>query len=136
MENTNKMTERRENLKKTSKTVKELMEAGKIKATNLNNALLESYNGKKKNQVWLTLELWQTAGYSVRKGETAQMIWGKKQESTNKETGEAYSYFQIVFVFNNTQVERSSHNFKEPELAKTDTEQSLVPETVGEDLPF
>jgi len=113
MENTNKMTERRENLKKTSKAVKELMEAGKIKATNLNDALLESYNGKKKSQVWLTMELWQSAGYSVRKGETAQMIWGKKQESTNKETGEPYSYFQIVFVFNNSQVERSSWNFKE-----------------------
>jgi len=107
------MTERRENLKKTSKAVKELMEAGKIKATNLNDALLESYNGKKKSQVWLTMELWQSAGYSVRKGETAQMIWGKKQESTNKETGEPYSYFQIVFVFNNSQVERSSWNFKE-----------------------
>ncbi len=107
------MTERRENLKKTSKAVKELMEAGKIKATNLNDALLESYNRKKKNQVWLTMELWQAAGYSVRKGETAQMIWGKKQESTNKETGEPYSYFQIVFVFNNSQVERSSWNFKE-----------------------
>jgi len=106
-----KMTERRENLKQTSNTVKELMEAGKIKATNLNYALLESYNGKKKNQVWLTLELWQTAGYSVRKGETAQMIWGKKQESTNKETGETYSYFQILFVFNNTQVERTVRNF-------------------------
>ena len=119
MENTNKMTERREKLKKTSKAVKELMEAGKIKATNLNDALLESYNGRKKSQVWLTLELWQAAGYSVRKGETAQMIWGKKQESTNKETGETYSYFQILFVFNNAQVERSSRNFKEnpvPEL--------------------
>ena len=136
MENTNKMTERRENLKKTSKTVKELMEAGKIKATNLNDALLESYNGKKKNQVWLTLELWQAAGYSVRKGETAQMIWGKKQESTNKETGEPYSYFQILFVFNNTQVEKTVRNFKEPATDKTETDQALVPETVCEDLPF
>ena len=79
MENTNKMTERRENLKKTSNTVKELMEAGKIKATNLNDALLESYSGKKKNQVWLTLELWQAAVYSLRKGETAQMIWERNR---------------------------------------------------------
>jgi len=135
MENTNKMTERRENLKKISNDVKKLMEAGKIKATNLNDALLESYNGKKKNQVWLTLELWQAAGYSVRKGETAQMIWGKKQESTNKETGEAYSYFQIVFVFNNTQVERTSRNFKENPVPE-----SQVPEmadaAVSADLPF
>ena len=126
MENTNKMTERRENLKKTSNTVKELMEAGKIKATNLNDALLESYNGKKKNQVWLTLELWQAAGYSVRKGETAQMIWGKKQESTNKETGETYSYFQIVFVFNNTQVERTVRNFKESVPESTESATSLA----------
>jgi len=86
--------------------------------------------------VWLTLELWQAAGYSVRKGETAQMIWGKKQESTNKETGEPYSYFQIVFVFNNAQVERTVRNFKEPATDKTETDQALVPETVGEDLPF
>jgi hypothetical protein len=138
MENTNKMTERKENLKKTSKTVKELMEAGKIKATNLNDALLESYNGKKKNQVWLTLELWQTAGYSVRKSETAQMIWGKKVDKTN-ETGEAFCYFPILFVFSNSQVDRTMKNFNS-EAVKAET----LPETnppvsepeTGDDLPF
>jgi antirestriction protein ArdC len=139
MENTNKMTERRENLKKTSSTVKELMEAGKIKAANLNDALLESYNGKKKNQVWLTLELWQAAGYSVRKGETAQMIWGKKQESTNKETGETYSYFQIVFVFNNTQVDRNVRNFNS-EAGKSKSHPEITLPVSGpvtdEALPF
>jgi hypothetical protein len=138
MENTNKMTEQRENLKKTSKTVKELMEAGKIKATNLNDALLESYNVKKKNHVWLTLEQWQTAGYSVRRGETAQMIWGKKIDKTI-EAGEAFFYFPILFVFSNSQVDRTVKNFNS-ESVKSET----VPETIppvskpatGEDLPF
>jgi len=46
------------------------------------------------------------------------------------------SHFQIVFVFNNTQVERSVRNFKEPATDKTETDQALVPETVGEHLPF
>jgi hypothetical protein len=138
MENTNKMTERRENLKKTSNTVKELMEAGKIKATNLNDALLESYNGKKKNQVWLPLELWQAAGYSVRKGETAQMIWGKKVDKAN-EAGESFSYFPILYVFSSSQVDRTARNFKS-EAGKSET----LPETnppvsepaTGDDLPF
>lgn len=63
------------------------------------------------------------------------MIWGKKQESTNKETGESYSYFQILFVFNNTQVERSVRNFKEKEI-ETDQNGNIIPEDLGEDLPF
>ena len=136
MENKNKYSERKEHLRKISNEVAELQKSGRIKTANLNDALLEFYSGKKKNQVWMTLEQWQSAGYSVRKGETAQMIWGKKQESTNKETGETYSYFQIVFVFNNTQVERTVRNFKEPATDKIETDQALVPETVGEDLPF
>jgi antirestriction protein ArdC len=84
----------------------------------------------------MTLEQLQTAGYSVRKGETAQMIWGKKQESTNKETGQTSSYFQIVFVFNNNQVERSVRNFKEPATDKTETDTVFAPETVDENRPF
>ena len=54
----------------------------------------------------------------------------------NKESGETDSYFQIVFVFNNTQVERTVRNFKEPATDKTETAEAIVPETVGEDLPF
>jgi antirestriction protein ArdC len=134
MENTNKMTERRENLKKTSNTVKELMEAGKIKATNLNDALLESYNGKKKNQVWLTLELWQAAGYSVRKGETAQMIWGMKVIKTS-ESNEEYSYYPVAYVFNNTQVDRSSRNFKENPVPESRVP-VMADANVTADLPF
>ena len=136
MENkTNKMAERRENLKKTSNEVKSLMEAGKLKSSNINDGLLEHYNGKAKNRVWMTLEQWQTAGYQVRKGESAQMIWGKKEESTNKETNEAYSYFQISFVFNNTQVDRQVRNFKETVPAGEESETAPSPEN-SEDMPF
>lgn len=136
MENkTNKMAERRENLKKTSNTVKELMAAGKLKATNINDGLLEHYSGKAKNRVYMTLEQWQAAGYQVRKGETAQMIWGKKEESTNKETNEAYTYFQINFVFNNTQVDRQVRNFKETTPATEESGSTSSPDN-SEDMPF
>jgi hypothetical protein len=47
----------------------------------------------------------------LRKGETAQLIWGKKVTKTN-DALEEFSYFPVVFVFNNTQVERSPWNFK------------------------
>jgi len=81
----------------------------------------------------MTLEQWQSASYSIRKGETAQMIWGKKVSKTN-ESHEEFSYYPVVFVFNNTQVERSSRNFKENPIS-----QSQVPETadvaVNSDLP-
>jgi hypothetical protein len=139
MENKNKYSERREQLRKISDEVAELQKNGKIKATNQNDALLEFYSGKKKNQVWMTLEQWQTAGYSVRKGETSQMIWGKKVEKTN-EAGEAFTYFPILFVFSNTQVERTVRNFnsaaaKSEILPQADVASALDPVT-GKDLPF
>jgi hypothetical protein len=135
---TNKISERKAALRETSNTVEQLMKDGKIKATNLNDGLLAFYNGKRKNAVWMTLEQWQTAGYSVRKGETAQMIWGKKIDKTN-EAGEAFSYFPILFVFSNSQVDRTEKNFNSAAV-KSET----VPETIppvsepatGEDLPF
>jgi len=51
----------------------------------------------------------------VRKGETAQMIWGMKVTKTNS-SNEEYSYFPVAYIFNNTQVERSARNFKENPL--------------------
>jgi hypothetical protein len=135
---TSKISERKAALRETSNTVEELMKTGKIKAANLNDGLLVFYNGKRKNAVWMTLEQWQTAGYSVRKGETAQMIWGKKVDKTN-EAGEAFSYFPILFVFTNSQVDRTVKNFNSAAV-KSET----VPETIppvsepatGDDLPF
>jgi antirestriction protein ArdC len=134
MENKNKYSERREQLRKISDEVAELQKNGKIKTANLNDALLEFYSGKKKNQVWMTLEQWQSAGYSVRKGETAQMIWGKKVSKTN-DAHEEFSYFPVVFVFNNTQVERSSRNFKENPVPESQIPE-IADNAVNSDLPF
>lgn len=67
----------------------------------------------------MTLEQWQTAGYSVRKCETAKMIWGKKVDKTN-EAGEAFSYFPILFVFSNSQVDRTVRNLNS-EAVKDET---------------
>jgi len=136
---TNKISERKAALRETSNTVEQLMKDGKIKANNLNDGLLAFYNGKMKNTVWMTLEQWQTAGYSVRKGETAQMIWGKKVDKTN-EAGEAFSYFPILFVFTNSQVDRAVKNFNSAAV-KSETVPVTEPDTVfgpetGEDLPF
>lgn len=134
MENKNKYSERREQLRKISDEVAELQKNGKIKAANQNDALLEFYSGKKKNQVWMTLEQWQSAGYSVRKGEFAQMIWGMKVTKTNQNC-EEYSYYPVAYVFNNTQVERSSKTFKASQAPE-----SRVPEmadaAVNDSLPF
>lgn len=136
---TSKISERKAALRETSNTVQELMGAGKLKASNLNDGLLVFYNGKRKNAVWMTLEQWQTAGYSVRKGETAQMIWGKKVDKTN-EAGEAFSYFPILFVFTNSQVDRTVKNFNSAAV-KSKTVPATEPDSVygpvtGEDLPF
>jgi len=136
---TSKISERKAALRVTSNTVQELMDAGKIKASNLNDGLLAFYNGKKRNQVWMTLEQWQTAGYSVRKGETSQMIWGKKVDKTN-EAGEAFSYFPLLFVFSNSQVERTVRNFNSAAVkSETLPEAAASPisgPVTGDDLPF
>ena len=127
---TSKISERKAALRLTSNTVQELMDAGKIKAANLNDGLLAFYNGKKKNQVWMTLEQWQTAGYSVRKGETSQMIWGKKVDKTNI-AGEAFSYFPILFVFSNTQVDRTVRNFNSAAVKSETLPQADVASALG-----
>jgi antirestriction protein ArdC len=136
---TSKISERKAALRLICDEVTEMMKSGKIKASNLNDGLLIFYSGKRKNLVWMTLEQWKTTGYSVRKGETAQMIWGKKVENTN-EAGEAFSYFPINFVFNNSQVDRSVRNFnsaaaKTETLPQADVASALGPVT-GDDLPF
>jgi hypothetical protein len=136
---TSKISERKAALRLTSNTVQELMDAGKIKASNLNDGLLAFYNGKKKNQVWMTLEQWQTAGYSVRKGETSQMIWGKKVDKQN-EAGEAFSYFPILFAFSNSQVEKTVRNFNcaalKSETLPEAAASSISGPVTGDDLPF
>ena len=135
---TSKISERKAAIRLTSNTVEELMKNGKIKATNLNDGLLAFYNGKKKNQVWMTLEQWQTAGYSVRKGETAQMIWGKKVDKQN-EAGEAFSYFPILFVFSNSQVDRTVRNFNSASVKSETLPETSPPVSepvTGDDLPF
>jgi antirestriction protein ArdC len=134
MGNNNKYSERREQLRKTSNEVAELQKNGKIKTANLNDALLEFYSGRKKNQVWMTLEQWQSAGYSVRKGETAQMIWGKKVSKTN-DAHEEFSYFPVVFIFNNTQVKRSSRNFKENSIPESRVP-AIADAAANSDMPF
>jgi hypothetical protein len=135
---TSKISERKAALRETSNTVQELLDAGKIKASNLNDGLLAFYNGKRKNTVWMTLEQWQTAGYSVRKGETAQMIWGKKIDKTN-DAGEAFSYFPILFVFSNSQVDRTVKNFNSAAVKSEtvpETSPSVSEPNTGDDLPF
>jgi uncharacterized protein YrrD len=90
---TSKISERKAALRETSNTVQELIDSGKIKAANLNDGLLAFYTGKRKNLVWMSLEQWQLAGYSVRKGETAQMIWGKKVSPKDRLTISAGLFF-------------------------------------------
>jgi hypothetical protein len=49
---------------------------------------------------------------------------------------ELISYFQIVSVLNNSQVERTFRNFKEKEV-ETDQNGKIIPEEIPEgDLPF
>ena len=58
----------------------------------------------------------------------------------NNEAGEAFSYFPILFVFSNSQVDRTVKNFNSATV-KSETVPLTEPDTVfgpvtGEDLPF
>ena len=70
---------------------------------------------------------WKLEGYSVKKGEKAFVLWGRKRKATAKQEvdgkddpqEEEYKFYPLAYVFSDAQIERTEdrENRKEKEKA-------------------
>lgn len=81
------------------------------------NDLIKDFYRKRGHKVLKSFNEWKEAGYSVKRGEHALLLWGKpkggviiveKIEDTGSKTMEEVSkiYFPLCYVFSNKQVQK------------------------------
>lgn len=78
----------------------------------INEILILKFYTDQTHREFKTLADWNKEGQSVRKGETAFLIWGKKkplhqseQEAQSAEDGEEAEFFPLCYLFSNAQVQ-------------------------------
>jgi hypothetical protein len=112
----NTIEEKRTFLKKLSKAVGDLVQAGVY--TTINEAVIDSFYKDEVNTDFRTFPEWQREGYRIKKGSKAFIVWGKPKRSQDKDKADAQGkeapatdddkgdFFPIAFLFSNAQVER------------------------------
>lgn len=125
----------RDLLKAQSRAVRELVDSGKYKT--VNDALIETVYNDEKHHEFKSYDQWSTEGYQVRKGEKGFLLWGKPKEhepveskqtpdTTDKETkDEHYSYFPVIRVFSDAQVDQKEHQIDKPEKEESNIKGKL-----------
>lgn len=91
---------KRDVLKKLSREVKPLIDEGKFKT--INEAILNEFYKKDGNETFRTFDQWKQAGFKVKKGERAFLLWAKP---VGNEESDEPKFYPIVFLFSNLQVE-------------------------------
>lgn len=98
-------------LSKLAKTIQE-MEGDE---RNVNAILIEDFYTKGEHQEFKTFHDWKKNGMSVKKGEKAFLIWGRKRQSEKKETPEPqtnedaeFSFYPICYLFSNAQIKENA----------------------------
>lgn len=83
----------------------------------INEILVQEFYSDEKHQEFNTFNQWKAQGYSVKKGEKAFMVWGKKrqgkeataeqeaQHQAQESEEKTFEFFPICFLFSNAQVE-------------------------------
>ena len=115
--NISDIKQKRQQLKDLSAPFKSLLKDGAIES--INQALIEEYTTEE-HQVFKSYRGWLAAGYQVKKGAKAFLVWGVPQKLKRKseapptqDTGEEKEseFFPLAYVFSNAQVEeRRSKN--------------------------
>ncbi|MDR2065440.1 MAG: hypothetical protein LBP85_07020 [Prevotellaceae bacterium] len=102
---TDKINERRAELKELSKHLRILIKEGAIDS--INEGLKETYRNSGHTEL-NTLKQWNKSGKLVKKGEKALLLWGqpKRVERVSEETAEAdeFDFWPVCYVFSNKQV--------------------------------
>ncbi|MDR1553359.1 MAG: ssDNA-binding domain-containing protein [Prevotellaceae bacterium] len=103
--NTNKINEKRAELKELSKHLRNLVKEGAFYS--INEGLKEAYKHRGHKNL-NTLKQWNKLGKFVKKGEKALLLWGqpKQVKRVNEETTEVdeFDFWPICYVFSDLQV--------------------------------
>lgn len=96
--------EKREQLRILSAQAKMLVDVGAVDT--INQGIIIGYTDAT-HQEFKTLKQWNDAGFKVKKGEKAFLVWGKPKKSDKKtdEPHDETEFFPIAFIFSNAQVE-------------------------------
>lgn len=105
---TRKTNPKREELKKLSAGLKQLVKVGAIPT--INEGLKEIYKESGHHEL-KTLRQWNRDGKKVVKGEKALLLWGSPRKIDLKKTeqseeAEEMDFYPICYVFSNKQVEQ------------------------------
>lgn len=100
----------REELLKKCKTPQEVAE---LEAMSINDLIVKYIYQDEKNQIFNTFKGWIKNGFSVRKGEKAFLLWGRKKQTVEDAKGEEKTeeleFFPVTYVFSNLQVKAFSN---------------------------
>ena len=116
METTTKLINiNREKLIILSNAARELQQE-ECEGMTINEILIEEFYTDAKNTEFHTFGDWRKKGMSVKKGEKAFLIWGRKrdnkeaqpekEEPKQDEEGEKYRFFPLCYLFSNAQVQK------------------------------
>lgn len=79
-----------------------------IESMTVNQLIVEHIYKDEENKKFNTFKGWIKDGFSVRKGQKAFLLWGRKKQTVEKPNGEEKTeeleFFPITFVFSNKQV--------------------------------
>ena len=102
---TNKIYEKRAELKALSQPLRNLLKEGVIKS--INEGLKDIYT-QSGHTVLNTLQQWNMLGKRVKKGEKALLLWSQPRhvERVNEVTAEVekFDFWPVCYVFSNAQV--------------------------------
>ncbi|SFU49052.1 hypothetical protein SAMN05216480_10539 [Pustulibacterium marinum] len=103
--------EKRQKLQALSKTAEKIQEITPERT--INEIVIEQFYKDEQNTEFHTFQEWRKMGYSVKKGSSAFVVWGKPREIKSKEEQEQANndekrkdkFFPISHIFSNAQVE-------------------------------
>jgi hypothetical protein len=123
------MSEKARDLRK--KNIDECMKKGDLNGAlwwtsmRVNDIIAGWYREKTGANDFKTFAQWKSEGYSIRKGEHAFLLWGKKQTAERKNPdndndnddnqieGHQYRFFPVAYLFSDLQVIRKEQETKE-----------------------
>lgn len=82
------------------------IEADQWENTPVNKILVMWYEAEGHKEL-KTLWQWRKAGFKVRKGSSAFLVWGKRKKATKEVEGEetSFKFFPLAYLFSRAQVE-------------------------------
>lgn len=96
-----------------SKQAKEIQEM-EDEPRNINSILIDDFYTNSDNKEFFTFHEWIKKGHTVKKGEKAFLVWGRKRKSNQDqptaepktEEEKQFSFYPLCYLFSNAQVQK------------------------------